>query len=554
MADSDLIPILLAQAWQITLLIVSVAGINRWLSRKRPHLAHALWLVVLVKCVTPPMWSSPSGMFCWLQAPRVVEQEDFRFPVDAPAGSFVRLSDLVPDQTDVIERMEKSLSETDITFGEPLSELADDEFDQQPSVLTTPTRSWSSLLLGAWLLMSLGVIGVAVVRFLSCWRLLKKSPQRECPELNELLSDLAKRLRLRRRVRLIVTESRLGPAVIGLFRSTVLPPALIVDRLVSSHHAERDGYFALAPILAHELLHIRRGDLWVGLLQTLAQAVWWVNRLTTREAERCCDEEVLAELGCDPAAYARALVDVLELKRKLKPVPVFPGVRPVEVTSQRLERIMELGQGCRRRTPWWCWLLAALAAAVTWPGAAFVVTADDAKKTETTKRVNESQSEIRGANSDAINEGPSLQIRNLVITGNQVGRDFDIVSTEPFANPQPTPKDTAAPRGRQQNHRLEQPHRDRLGHAPADAHARHLHRQRDTQSFDQRHDRFRQDLNRATPTPNADRSAEQPQAEQSDSAQPHADDPWLERTQRVLPSELLRGRVCDFSEFAGITL
>src|SRR5205085_2487422 len=51
----------------------------------------------------------------------------------------------------------------------------------------------------------------------------------------------------------------------------------------------------------------------------------------------------------------------------------------VEVTSQRLERIMELGQGCRRRTPWWCWLLAALAAAVTWPGAAFVVTADDAK-------------------------------------------------------------------------------------------------------------------------------------------------------------------------------
>ena len=119
MADSDLNPILLAQAWQITLLIVVVAGINRWLSRKRPHLAHALWLVVLVKCVTPPMWSSPSGMFCWLQAPRVVEQEDFRFPVDAPAGSFVRLSDLVPDQTDVIERMEKSLSEADITFGEP---------------------------------------------------------------------------------------------------------------------------------------------------------------------------------------------------------------------------------------------------------------------------------------------------------------------------------------------------------------------------------------------------------------------------------------------------
>lgn len=88
----------------------------------------------------------------------------------------------------------------------------------------------------------------------------------------------------------------------------------------------------LTPILAHELLHIRRGDLWVGLLQTLAQAVWWshplmwwVNRLTTREAERCCDEEVLAELGCGPAAYAGELVDVLELKWKLKPVPESPA-------------------------------------------------------------------------------------------------------------------------------------------------------------------------------------------------------------------------------------
>ncbi|TXT17696.1 MAG: antirepressor regulating drug resistance protein, partial [Planctomycetota bacterium] len=75
MADSDLTPILLAQAWQITFLIIVVGGINRWLSRKRPHLAHALWLVVLVKCVTPPMWSSHSGVFCWLQPPREVAQQ-----------------------------------------------------------------------------------------------------------------------------------------------------------------------------------------------------------------------------------------------------------------------------------------------------------------------------------------------------------------------------------------------------------------------------------------------------------------------------------------------
>jgi hypothetical protein len=53
-------------------------------------------------------------------------------------------------------------------------------------------------------------------------------------------------------------------------------------------------------------------------------------------------------------------LDLLERKRWLRPVPAFPGVRSVDVTSKRLERIMTMGQGCRRRAPWWCWVLALL--------------------------------------------------------------------------------------------------------------------------------------------------------------------------------------------------
>jgi hypothetical protein len=165
-----------------------------------------------------------------------------------------------------------------------------------------------------------------------------------------------------------------------------------------------------------EVLHIRRGDLWVGLLQTLAQAlwwfhplVWWVGRLTTREAERCCDEEVLGELKCDPASYARALLDVLDLKSQLKPVPVFPGVRPVDVTSQRLERIMSLRQGCRRRSPWWCWLVAIGAAALTLPGAAFVVSADAPKVSSSNDQRPTLNSE-ETANSKEANEDDDKEV------------------------------------------------------------------------------------------------------------------------------------------------
>src|SRR5678816_1934354 len=56
-----------AQCWQVTALIVFVWVTTRFVARNRPHFACTLWLVVLFKCVTPPIWSSPSGIFCWVQ-------------------------------------------------------------------------------------------------------------------------------------------------------------------------------------------------------------------------------------------------------------------------------------------------------------------------------------------------------------------------------------------------------------------------------------------------------------------------------------------------------
>jgi hypothetical protein len=84
------------------------------------------------------------------------------------------------------------------------------------------------------------------------------------------------------------------------------------------------------------------------------------------------DEELIAELRCDPAGYARTLLTVLELKQTLRPVPGFPGMKPVEITSKRLERIMSLGQGCRNRTPRWCWVALIVVLAATLPGRALV--------------------------------------------------------------------------------------------------------------------------------------------------------------------------------------
>ena len=56
-----------AQAWQLTALILAVSLATRWGTRRRPHLAYVLWLLVLLKCLTPPLWNAPSSLFCSAQ-------------------------------------------------------------------------------------------------------------------------------------------------------------------------------------------------------------------------------------------------------------------------------------------------------------------------------------------------------------------------------------------------------------------------------------------------------------------------------------------------------
>lgn len=370
-----------AQAWQVTTLIVVVAVLTRFLARNRPHLAHALWLVVLLKCVTPPVWSSTSGVFCWMQ---FRSSEDRAEVVPTPS---------LPAEGDTTAEL-GSLSPTARVESNPLTtyvrsdcEVAvrPSEFDGRPdcgrpeigSKLSGGSRKGivTATLMGGWLLGTFAVLGLGAVRSLGGLKRIRRSGCRNDRSYDRLTASLSRRLGLWRPARLAITKSLVGPAVVGLFRPTVLLPEIVVRGKTAED---------LEPILAHELIHIRRGDLWIGMLQTIAQAVWWFHpllwwagQLVSREAERCCDEAVVAELGCKPARYARCLFDVLKRKQDLKPLPAFPGVRPVEVTSRRMERIMRLGQGSRKRSPWWCWVVLVLAAVVTLPGAALVLGAAD---------------------------------------------------------------------------------------------------------------------------------------------------------------------------------
>ena len=63
MSYISLLQMVVQQTWQVALLAGMVWSITQTVGLERPHLSHMLWALVLVKCITPPIWSSPVGLF-----------------------------------------------------------------------------------------------------------------------------------------------------------------------------------------------------------------------------------------------------------------------------------------------------------------------------------------------------------------------------------------------------------------------------------------------------------------------------------------------------------
>ncbi|HEY4258707.1 MAG TPA: efflux RND transporter periplasmic adaptor subunit, partial [Schlesneria sp.] len=101
--------------------------------------------------------------------------------------------------------------------------------------------------------------------------------------------------------------ARVGQAVaIGFLRPVVLIPTSWLTQLAPQ---------TIEAIIAHELAHIRRWDLWVNLVQRVIEtllfyhpAVWWLSDRIRLEREMCCDE--IAATCFDRATYARSLASV----------------------------------------------------------------------------------------------------------------------------------------------------------------------------------------------------------------------------------------------------
>lgn len=150
-----------------------------------------------------------------------------------------------------------------------------------------------------------------------------------------------------------VLASRLaaGPMLTGVLRPSIVLPASAPDTL---SRAELDL------VLAHELAHVRRGDLVWGWVPAVAARVFFFHplaRLATREylaaREEACDAEVLQTLDAEPSDYGRLLV-----KLGVAPsddVLAAAGASPSFTALKR--RLIMLDRARTGSSRWW-WTLA----------------------------------------------------------------------------------------------------------------------------------------------------------------------------------------------------
>ena len=191
------------------------------------------------------------------------------------------------------------------------------------------------------------------------------------PELEAALQRLVKRLGVKKQSRLVISPYNSGPLIFGYRRPLIVLPEIMV---------EAKSIAQLEPILAHELIHIRRGDTIFGALQFVGQVIWWfhpmiwwASRQVNRACERCCDAEVIASLNYRPRDYANSLLDVLEFKSELRPVLAMPGVRAVDITRSRVNFIMNESENFQARPDKLYWVLAIVLALIVLPGGALLI-------------------------------------------------------------------------------------------------------------------------------------------------------------------------------------
>jgi beta-lactamase regulating signal transducer with metallopeptidase domain/polyhydroxyalkanoate synthesis regulator phasin len=319
MTDS-LLELALSNAFAAAILALVALAAQRF--ARQPVLTHALWLLVLLRLVSPPVFTSP-----WAPLPALTTAVPAAAQAPAPSAA-------------------------------PAIDVA-------PVVAVTPTLSAGDWLLGAWLAGCVLLAGVSLHRLLRFRRSLARTKSPAPESVQALAREIATSLGLSHSPEILTTPARVTPFVFwcGGRPAVVLPDGLLAPE------RQRD----LRMVLAHELAHVRRGDHFVRWIEWATCTLfwwnplaWWARQNLRDQEELSCDLLVLDRLGIEPRGYARSLLDVAETLCSAGPrPPAF--VSAMDSGGQLENRFKMILSNRLPRTPRWALSTAFLLGAALMP-------------------------------------------------------------------------------------------------------------------------------------------------------------------------------------------
>jgi len=330
------VPMLVQSGVLILILLLVDLALRK---RVRAVFRYWIWLLVLAKLVLPSSLSSPLSLGYFLgdelaeikisEAGIQEEPFDWRMirpvpPLKVPAGYDIGAG-------------------TTTDAGRPISPVESGVAEEFPKIVTSPmTRvpvTWQGAIFLVWaaVVAAMGLLLLQRAMFVRGLVAQAKEPNRL---MKETLEFCCGQMAVKAKVRLKVSASATSPAVCGLFRPVILVPANLGRRLGS-----RD----LRAVLLHELAHIKRGDLWVNLAQTVLQIVyfynpllWFANAMIRRVREQAVDEMVLVAMGERAKSYPETLVNVAKLafKQPMLSLRLIGVVESKNALAGRIKRIL----------------------------------------------------------------------------------------------------------------------------------------------------------------------------------------------------------------------
>jgi beta-lactamase regulating signal transducer with metallopeptidase domain len=319
---TQIINYLLAQSWQIAVLVSLIAAVNLVLKNKSAHVRYLLWLIVLAKCLVPPLLAIPLPILSQYKTPE---------------PKLISSSEMLTVNIEMVDKVKsKPLTLPSLPVKSPtiMERLA-----------RVTARQWLGL---GWIAGSAIFFLIAVAKTLRTnfwlWR-----QQRLLPAEAQIgIENLFSRLGIKTLPKVWLIEGIGQPFVWGLLRGSIYLPANFVK--VNSAEHQRG-------ILGHEISHILRFDAAVNLLQITAQAifwfhpfVWWANKKIRAEREKCCDEMAIARLGAKVKDYSDAIVEILIAEHEsTRPVPSLAVAGPVKNIEERIKTMMRPGKKFYKR-------------------------------------------------------------------------------------------------------------------------------------------------------------------------------------------------------------